>query len=327
MTPRFAAPTGSVVPGGSAQPIGGYSRLRRPVTVTAMRIQKLRYVAFWWRSVLLRWRLVGVALLVTTAVAAGLGVGLSGGSAEQHVAGPVPLRSAPAQAPVPPSPTPALAPDDPVNAYLPRIPEFGPVPAPEPIGPLVGPGVWVSRIPTQQPVAFITIDDGWTKHPMAASLFKAAKVPVTLFLSVNALHDNPAYFQTLQANGAVIEAHTLTHPSLRGRGRAFQQHEICGSADRLGEWYGRRPVLFRPPFGEKDATTLEVTRECGMKAAFFWTETVDKGIVRYQVGNQVRPGDILLMHFRPAFPEDFIAALTAIHAAGLTPALLEDYLV
>ena len=31
------------------------------------------------------------------------------------------------------------------------------------------------------------------------------------------------------------------------------------------------------------------------------------------------------MHFRPAFPDDFIAALTAIKEAGLTPALLEDY--
>ena len=31
------------------------------------------------------------------------------------------------------------------------------------------------------------------------------------------------------------------------------------------------------------------------------------------------------MHFRPAFPDDFIAALAAIKSAGLTPALLEDY--
>ena len=31
------------------------------------------------------------------------------------------------------------------------------------------------------------------------------------------------------------------------------------------------------------------------------------------------------MHFRPAFPDDFIAALAAIKNAGLTPALLEDY--
>ena len=32
------------------------------------------------------------------------------------------------------------------------------------------------------------------------------------------------------------------------------------------------------------------------------------------------------MHFRPAFMADFLAALKAIHRAGLTPALLEDYI-
>jgi peptidoglycan/xylan/chitin deacetylase (PgdA/CDA1 family) len=85
-------------------------------------------------------------------------------------------------------------------------------------------------------------------------------------------------------------------------------------------------VLFRPPYGEKDDTTLRVARECGLRAGFFWTETVHKGKVRYQTGRRVQPGDIILMHFRPAFVDDFIAALQAIHRAGLTPALLEDYL-
>jgi hypothetical protein len=32
------------------------------------------------------------------------------------------------------------------------------------------------------------------------------------------------------------------------------------------------------------------------------------------------------MHFRPTFFQDVIAALNAIHDAGLTPALLENYL-
>jgi hypothetical protein len=39
----------------------------------------------------------------------------------------------------------------------------------------------------------------------------------------------------------------------------------------------------------------------------------------------VHRGDILLMHFRPAFVDDFIAVLQAISRAGLTPASLESY--
>jgi peptidoglycan/xylan/chitin deacetylase (PgdA/CDA1 family) len=101
---------------------------------------------------------------------------------------------------------------------------------------------------------------------------------------------------------------------------------VCGSADQLGGLYGRRPVLFRPPFGEKDNTTLQAVHDCGMKAAFFWKETVNGGALQYQAGHQVKPGDIILMHFRPQFIDDFLAALQAIHDAGLTPARLEDYI-
>jgi len=185
---------------------------------------------------------------------------------------------------------------------------------------------WVSRIPTRQPVAFITIDDGWVKHPQALSLMRRANVPVSFFLSLNAIADNPGFFADFRSTGAVIEAHSLTHTSLKGKPYDFQRHEICGSADRLRDHYKRRPVLFRPPYGERDEITLAAARDCGMKAVLFWRETVDNGIVRFQTGSTIQRGDIILMHFRQTFVEDFLAALHAIARAGLTPALLEDYI-
>lgn len=212
-------------------------------------------------------------------------------------------------------------------AYVAKLPHFPPAPQPRPITAPAGPSAgWYSRIPTTQKVAFLTIDDGWNKTTDAARLYAAAHVPVTLFLTINAIRDNPHYFAAFKKAGADIQAHTISHPQLPGRPYAFQKHEICGSADQLARWFGRRPTLFRPPFGAEDNSTLTAARDCGMKAAFFWTETVDKGIVRYQGKHVVQPGDIILMHFRPAFEADLVAALQAIHRAGLTPALLTDYL-
>jgi peptidoglycan/xylan/chitin deacetylase (PgdA/CDA1 family) len=228
---------------------------------------------------------------------------------------------------VPPKPGRSSSPSPKPSDFLARIPTFPRAPKPQPITVPEGPSAaWLTHIPTTQPVAFLTIDDGWVKLPEAITLVRAAHVPVTLFLMINAIRDNPGYFKQLRAAGAVIEAHTITHTSLAGMSYDFQKREVCGSADQLADIYGRRPVLFRPPFGNKDATTLQVVHDCGMKAAFFWKETVDKGIVRYQEGHQIKPGDIILMHFRPAFVDDFLAALQAIHDAGLTPALLEDYI-
>ncbi|MFF5078962.1 polysaccharide deacetylase family protein [Actinoplanes sp. NPDC000266] len=207
-----------------------------------------------------------------------------------------------------------------------RIPQFPPAPPATkvtlPPGDAAG---WYSRIPTDQKVAFITIDDGWVKHPLALKLFQASNVPITLFLEINAIKDNPGFFTPLQAAGATIENHTISHPNLKGRSYAFQRREICGGADQLAKYYGRRPVLFRPPGGTHDATTLRVVKDCGMKAAFYWKETTDHGVVFYQEGKTVQPGDIILMHFRPRFVDDYLAVLNAIHKAGLTPARLEDY--
>ncbi|GAA2629605.1 hypothetical protein GCM10010399_71870 [Dactylosporangium fulvum] len=212
------------------------------------------------------------------------------------------------------------------GAYLARLPKFDKAPPAHPVTAAESDGApWISRVPTDQPVAFVTIDDGWVKHPEAAELVRESRVPVTLFLAVNAIQDNPAYFTTLQDIGAVIEAHTITHPKLRGQSYAFQKHEICDGADQLTELFGRRPTMFRPPFGEQDSTTLRVVRDCGMKAALFWKETVNRGRVQYQEARIVQPGDVILMHFREQFVDDFIAALEAIKAAGLTPARLEDY--
>ena len=126
--------------------------------------------------------------------------------------------------------------------------------------------------------------------------------------------------------GCVIEGHTVSHPKLLELSYDDQRYQLCKATDQLEEWYGRRPVFFRPPYGEKNDDTMRAAWSCGLKVGFHWRATVDKGIVYYQAQDKrLHPGDIILMHFRPAFPDDFVAALEAIKAAGLTPALLEDY--
>ena len=228
----------------------------------------------------------------------------------------------------PPTSSSPAAPVRDVDWYLDHLPRFRDPPDAKAVTLPHQPGQtpWITHIPTDQKVAFLTIDDGWIRRPEALRMLRAAEIPVTLFLVVNAAREDPGYFRPLQQSGAVIEAHTITHARLPGLPYEAQKHEICGSADWLADKYGRHPVLFRPPYGEKDATTLTAAYDCGMKATVYWTETVDKGHVYYQTGEKrVHAGDIILMHFREAYAADFWAALTAIRAAGLVPALLEDY--
>jgi peptidoglycan/xylan/chitin deacetylase (PgdA/CDA1 family) len=106
-----------------------------------------------------------------------------------------------------------------------------------------------------------------------------------------------------------------------------QRREICGAEDSLNATFGIHARFFRPPYGTYDATTLRAVQDCGLQAAVSWSETVENGTVSYQTSvHRIRAGDIILMHFKPTFVQDVLAALRAIHDAGLTPALLEDYI-
>ncbi|SCF28277.1 polysaccharide deacetylase family protein [Micromonospora chokoriensis] len=234
----------------------------------------------------------------------------------------------------PPSPSPSATPTPAPGSldwYLSQVPTFpdAPPPQPVPLPPTTGSAPFWHRLPTDQKVAFITIDDGGLARPSdVADFVWRARIPVTMFLNSPAAEEHPEYFRQIQVAGGVVENHTINHTSLAGRSYDYQKREICGAADRLEALFGKRATLFRPPFGEHDSTTLKAAHDCGAKAVVHWTETVHEGKVRYQTPEKVvRPGDVLLMHFRPALMDDLLAALKAIHRAGLTPALLEDYVL
>ncbi|MBQ1016512.1 polysaccharide deacetylase family protein [Micromonospora sp. D93] len=234
-----------------------------------------------------------------------------------------------------PAPTPSASPSATAKPafkslawYVSQVPTFPEAPQPQPVAlPTTGSAAFWHRLPTDQKVAFITIDDGGLARPPGVIDFIwEARIPVTMFLNSPAAAEHTDYFRQIEAVGGVVENHTISHNSLAGRSYDYQKQEICGAADRLEGLFGKRPTLFRPPFGEHDSTTLKAAHDCGAKAVFHWTETVHEGKVRYQTPEKVvQPGDVLLMHFRPALMDDLLAALKAIHRAGLTPALLEQY--
>ncbi|WP_233157928.1 polysaccharide deacetylase family protein [Actinokineospora bangkokensis] len=179
----------------------------------------------------------------------------------------------------------------------------------------------VRRIPTDKPYVFLTIDDGEIKDPAAVELAKRGWP--TLFLNEKYFKDDAAYFTSLNAP---VEDHTVDHPNLRGKPYEFQREEICDDADAEQRAFGVRPTLFRPPFGNYDDNTRRAAAACGLKAVVLWDETINNGAMQFQVGHHLRPGDIVLMHFRKTFTEDYQAFLDQVKADGLTPARLPDFL-
>ena len=186
----------------------------------------------------------------------------------------------------------------------------------------------VTNIPTDNPVVFLTIDDGAYKDPSVIKLIKDNDLKVSLFLAKAFITDDPDFFKQIVELGGLIENHTLSHnlDMVREMGYEQQVSEICGMADYEQQTYGRRPIFLRPPGGAYSDTMLKAAGACGMRAVVTWIAKANGGSMQYQIGDHLRPGDIVLMHFRPEFQQDMQAFLDAMHAAGLHTELLEDWI-
>ena len=184
----------------------------------------------------------------------------------------------------------------------------------------------ISRVPTPNPVVFFTIDDGQVRDPAVIDFLRDHKIPVTMFLLPNFLHEDPAYFESIHALGASVQDHTISHADLRTLDSAAQQREICGVLNEYGLRFGAQPWLFRPPDGFFNQSVPVVARRCGIRAVVTWRATMNDGRLDVQGGGPLQPGDIILMHFRPDLRGNLEVALNAAQAAGLQPAALEQYL-
>lgn len=184
----------------------------------------------------------------------------------------------------------------------------------------------ISTLPTKRSVVFLGIDDGAFKDPSVVELMRKNNIKASLFLSKLFIANNPDFFKQLTAQGSVAEDHTISHTTTMTRTMSYlqQKSEICAMADYEEKIYGKRPTLFRPPGGAYSDTMRRAAHDCGMRAVVTWIAKANGGGMQYQVGNKLRPGDIVLMHFRPEFAKDMQAFVEAETAAGLHTELLED---
>ena len=184
----------------------------------------------------------------------------------------------------------------------------------------------ISTIPTKQKVVFLGIDDGQYKQTFEYEMMRDNNVKASLFLTNKTIIDNPVFFAQFIPSGSFVEDHTIDHKLLSHLTLEEQKQEICGEADMQLKQFGRRPVLFRPPGGDYNVDTQRAAAACGMKAVVIWIAKANGGSMQYQYGHSLRPGDIVLMHFRPEFRADMQAFINAQNAAGLHTELLEDWL-
>lgn len=182
----------------------------------------------------------------------------------------------------------------------------------------------VHRVKTNDPVVFITIDDGFTVTPGAQRLLSTT--PHVNFVLQRPLAQHKTFFAYEHSSGVAFGNHTANHKNLRSLSRRAQEKEICAGRDAVKKLTGSAPTLLRPPFGAWKTSTPAAARACGMTHLVLWNVVADKEQIRTWGNAPIRRGDIILLHYIPSLERSLRKLLAQLEAQGLRPARLEEYL-
>lgn len=183
---------------------------------------------------------------------------------------------------------------------------------------------WVE---TDDPVFFITIDDGLERSPEALALIQEQQIPVTAFLTEYAVRDHTDYFNDVTAFSGSVQNHTMVHGALNDP-KTDVEWEICETQDRFEAQFGYRPWMLRPPYGAgpNDPDVLKLAEQCGINRIVLWNIVVGNDNTVEYWESPIRAGDIVLLHWEDNLAEGLQTILDLGREQGLTPASLEEYI-
>ena len=275
---------------------------------------------------------ISVGLALVLAGGAGFAVGSMTGSVDSAAATPVVSQSpSPTASAVEPGPGPTVPVDDAYAAALDDSLQLGSETLAEgqsgrsDIDQSDGDLKVLNWVETEDPVFFVTIDDGIEKSPEALAVIERYQIPVTAFLTEYAVRNHTDYFEAVTAYGGSVQNHTMVHGALDDPSTDVQW-EICETQDRFEKQFGYRPWMLRPPYGAgpKDPDVVKHSAECGINRIVLWNIVVtDDNMVEFWEA-PIKAGDIVLLHFGSKLAEGLEMLVSLGTAQGLRPAALED---
>nr|WP_046727123.1 polysaccharide deacetylase family protein [Streptomyces humi] len=152
----------------------------------------------------------------------------------------------------------------------------------------------------------LTFDDGpSTAHtPALLSALGANGLRATLFNEGQYAAAYPAQVRAEVSAGMWVGNHSYTHPHLTQENQAGIDSEISRTQSAVASAGGGTPTLFRPPYGETDATVRTVEAKYGLTEIIWnvdsqdWNGASTDAIV--QAVARLTNGQVVLMHEWPA---------------------------
>ncbi len=151
----------------------------------------------------------------------------------------------------------------------------------------------------------LTFDDGPTGNTSALlNSLRQNGLRATMFNTGQNAAANPAQVRAQVAAGMWVANHSYTHPYLTRLSTAQIDSEIARTQQAVANAGGGTPQLFRPPYGDTNATVKSVAAGRGLTEILWnvdsqdWNNASTDAIVQ-SVG-RLTNGQVILMHDGPA---------------------------
>ncbi len=164
----------------------------------------------------------------------------------------------------------------------------------------------------------LTFDDGPGPYtPGVLSVLERMHVHATFFEIGAMLRYFSASTERELRDGDVIGDHTETHPEMATLSAHAQHEELFEQIAHIELVGGPRPVLFRPPYGSYDATTMRELHDLHLLMVLWSVDTEDYlqpgvSVIVQRALAGARPGAIILMHDAGGTRTQTIEALPTI---------------
>lgn len=131
---------------------------------------------------------------------------------------------------------------------------------------------------TQQKLVALTFDDGPSPYTLAvAKILEKHNIKGTFFMLGNQMQRFPEIVKTLDKAGHIIANHTWNHPNANTfkSPKTYWQQQVFTQIEVTEQLIGKRPLLFRPPFGSISEAQHKEMKTNGLATIIWSIDTVD----------------------------------------------------
>ena len=155
---------------------------------------------------------------------------------------------------------------------------------------------------TEKKIA-LTFDDGPTEFtPQFLEVLERYQAPATFFCIGNRIEKNPGIIRQIVAKGHTIGNHSYSHsPFFDFYNTPKISAELQKTDDLILKHTGKKPILFRPPYGVTTPSIAKALKKSGHHVIGWNMRSLDgiltdKDKILKRLQKQITPGGIVLLH-------------------------------